>query len=156
MGKIYVKKSYIDKDSVKDIESAGYEVNYSKVNNCWVIQSDEESADEITDSLRENGWTKIDKYICNPSKIQKESAIDKVLKTLVNEDRLTEMKNYDEVGEFWVVTTPTKDSELGDICFKADIKRIILQAKGGLESSEIKGIFKGQATAKNYAKKLLA
>jgi hypothetical protein len=67
MGQIKVKGTYMDADSVKDLESAGYEVNYSEKGNYWVVLADDETADEITDSLRGNGWSKIDKNLVKES-----------------------------------------------------------------------------------------
>lgn len=42
-----------------------------------------------------------------------------------------------DTHELWWVTDPTKHSELGDICFKADLQSIQLQAIG------IKGLLLG-------------
>lgn len=55
-----------------------------------------------------------------------------------------------KVSKFWVVTKPNKNSELIDILFQADIKRMELQFKGGLASKEIIGTF----TTKNEAEKV--
>jgi len=61
----------------------------------------------------------------------------------------------DEIGDFWVVTKPTKDSLLQDICFKTNILGFVLQCKGGLKSSEINGIYKSENSAKSAAEILL-
>lgn len=55
-----------------------------------------------------------------------------------------------KVSKFWVVTKPNKNSELIDILFQADMKRMELQFKGGLVSKEIIGIF----PTKNEAEKV--
>ena len=55
-----------------------------------------------------------------------------------------------KVQNFWVVTKPTKRSTLVDILFRADMKRMELQFKGGLSGSEIIGTF----TTKNEAEKV--
>lgn len=55
-----------------------------------------------------------------------------------------------KVSKFWVVTKPSKKSELVDILFNADMKRMELQFKGGLTGNEIIGIF----TTKNEAEKV--
>jgi len=55
-----------------------------------------------------------------------------------------------KVSKFWVVTKPTKKSELIDILFHADMKRMELQFKGGLSGKKIIGIF----TTKNEAEKV--
>jgi len=54
------------------------------------------------------------------------------------------------VSNFWVEIKPTKKSELIDILFHADMKRMELQFKGGLTGKEIIGIF----TTKNEAEKV--
>jgi hypothetical protein len=55
-----------------------------------------------------------------------------------------------KVNKFWVVTKPRKNSELIDILFHADMKRMELQFKGGVSGKEIIGIF----TTKNEAEKV--
>jgi hypothetical protein len=55
-----------------------------------------------------------------------------------------------KVSKFWVLTKPNKNSELIDIFFQADMKRMELQFKGGLASKEIIGIF----TIKNEVEKV--
>jgi vacuolar-type H+-ATPase subunit I/STV1 len=63
----------------------------------------------------------------------------------------------DEVGAFWVVEKPTTNAELNDICFEcssvAEFARLV---KGGLNESDVKGIFTKEAKAKKLAEKLLA
>ena len=34
---------------------------------------------------------------------------------------------------FWIVTTPTATSELGDCCFECNFKTYALQVRGGLD-----------------------
>lgn len=55
-----------------------------------------------------------------------------------------------KVNKFWVVTKPSKNSELIDILFHAVMIRMELQFKGGLSGKEIIGIF----TTKNEAEKI--
>lgn len=55
-----------------------------------------------------------------------------------------------KVNKFWVVTKPSKKSELIDILLHADMKKMELQFKGGLSGKEIIGIF----TTKNEAEKV--
>jgi hypothetical protein len=57
--------------------------------------------------------------------------------------------------KFWVVTRPSRVSELGDICFQCTFKRLMLQTRGGLHEHEIIGIFSDEAEAKRVARKLL-
>ncbi len=55
-----------------------------------------------------------------------------------------------KVNKFWVVSKPSKKSELIDILLHADMKKMELQFKGGLSGKEIIGIF----TTKNEAEKV--
>ena len=89
MGQIKVKAKYIDKDSISDIESAGYKVEFKPdaVIKHYVISSDEDSADEIIDALRENGWKKIDVMLIHNVK---ESALDRALAVLAEEKKVYE------------------------------------------------------------------
>lgn len=57
----------------------------------------------------------------------------------------------DEVGEFWVVTAPTGQSELIDILFKRTVPGIGLQFKGGLNAEDIIGVFTDEARAREFA-----
>lgn len=59
------------------------------------------------------------------------------------------------VGKFWVVTSPTNVSTLGDILFQADVPYMMNQARGGLKESEILGIYEHKIEAERVAKKLL-
>jgi hypothetical protein len=81
--------------------------------------------------------------------------IDKILeaykRVVLNEARMV-----DEIGRFWVVTKPTKNSELGDIFFETDLFGFVLQMKGGLKENEIIGVYKNEGKAKKEAEKLLS
>ena len=46
-----------------------------------------------------------------------------------------------KVNKFWVVAKPNKNSQLIDILFNADMKRMELQFKGGLSGKEIISIY---------------
>ena len=61
----------------------------------------------------------------------------------------------DEVGEFWVVTVPTPDSELLDILFKSTVADIALSYRGGLKASELLGVFTDEGRAREFALKQL-
>jgi hypothetical protein len=61
----------------------------------------------------------------------------------------------DNVGKFYVVTSPTKHSTLGDILFEADICGMGRQYLGGLRDNEIVGLYKSKKEAMEHAKKLL-
>ena len=56
---------------------------------------------------------------------------------------------------FWVVTTPTPVSDLGDICFQCDFAQFALQVRGGLNENEIVGIYADQQAATQEAEALL-
>ena len=56
---------------------------------------------------------------------------------------------------FWVVTTPTANSDLGDVCFECDFKQFALQVRGGLEVESIVGIYADGEAAKEIATKLI-
>ena len=56
---------------------------------------------------------------------------------------------------FWVVTTPTANSELGDVCFQVDFRTYALQIRGGLEVESIVAIYSDGEAAKEIATKLI-
>ena len=58
-------------------------------------------------------------------------------------------------NKVWIVTEPTKESELVDILFQADGDRLELQFKGGLTGKEIVLITEDAAIAKAKAEELL-
>lgn len=66
------------------------------------------------------------------------------------------MKNSGMPRQFWVVTQPTRASELGDILFSCDFKRFALQIRGGLDVEEIYGIYADEQKATEDARRLLA
>ena len=68
---------------------------------------------------------------------------------------LSEVFVKDEIGKFWVVTKPTKESILLDILFESDILGMGMQFKGGLKKDEIIGFYKKGSSAKAVATKLL-
>jgi hypothetical protein len=61
-----------------------------------------------------------------------------------------------KINKFWVVTKPSKNSELADILFNSDIKGMQNQFLGGLTKSEIVGIYSTKTEAEKIARKLLA
>ncbi len=61
-----------------------------------------------------------------------------------------------KINKFWVVTKPTKNSELADILFNSDIKGMQNQFLGGLTKAEIVGIYSTKSEAERIARKLLA
>jgi len=61
----------------------------------------------------------------------------------------------DEIGHFWVVTQPTKNSEFEDIFFRSSIPNLLLNFKGGLKIDEIVLITKSETKARTKANELL-
>lgn len=61
----------------------------------------------------------------------------------------------DEIGEFYVVIKADKDHEMNDVVFKTNIFEFAQQIKGGLEKSEIHGIYKTEGKANRIGKKLM-
>ena len=54
----------------------------------------------------------------------------------------------DEIGKFFIVEKPTKDSEMEDVVYELDLPEFALQIKGGLDVKNILGIFKDKLGAK--------
>ena len=55
----------------------------------------------------------------------------------------------------WFVTKPRPLSELGDICFSTSWAGLQRQFRGGLEASEIVGVYTTDREALQHAKQLL-
>lgn len=60
-----------------------------------------------------------------------------------------------KISTLFIVTFPTKESELGDIMFEADMRMLASVFRGGLDSSDIAAIFTSEAEAKSLAVALL-
>lgn len=54
----------------------------------------------------------------------------------------------DEVGKFFVVEKPTKDSEIEDVVWECDLPMFALQVKGGLDVKNILGVYKQKSDAR--------
>jgi len=65
------------------------------------------------------------------------------------------MKSHGIPETLWFVTSPTANSELGDICFECDFERFAQQIRGGLDEGKIVGIFADETEAKELAERLL-
>jgi hypothetical protein len=79
-------------------------------------------------------------------------------KTVVSESYdISRFENIlvDEVGKFWVVTYPTINSLIQDICFESDVVYFANQMRGGLEMEEVYGFYKNEFDATKKAKELL-
>lgn len=61
----------------------------------------------------------------------------------------------DEVGKFFVVEKPSKDSTKDDILFQSDIFYFANQIKGGLHPEDVVGIYKNKSDANRIATELL-
>jgi hypothetical protein len=65
------------------------------------------------------------------------------------------MKIHGMPETFWVVTRPTENSELVDICFECGFAGLMRQVLGGLTEDEIVGVYADEEQAKEAAAKLL-
>ena len=54
----------------------------------------------------------------------------------------------DEVGKFFVVEKPGKDSEIEDVVWECDLSTFALQIKGGLDVKNILGVYKQKSDAR--------
>ena|SRR3990167_1087110 len=59
------------------------------------------------------------------------------------------------ITKLWFITKPSGVSTLADICFETDAVGLALQFRGGLEASDIVGMFDNESEAKHYANSLL-
>ena len=53
----------------------------------------------------------------------------------------------DEIGKFFIVEKPTKDSEMEDVVYELTLPEFALQIKGGLEAKNILGVYKQKSDA---------
>lgn len=53
----------------------------------------------------------------------------------------------DEIGKFFIVEKPTKDSEMEDVVYELTLPEFALQVKGGLEIKNILGVYKQKSDA---------
>ena len=54
----------------------------------------------------------------------------------------------DEVGKFFVVEKPGKNSEMEDVVWECDLPTFALQVKGGLDIKNILGVYKQKSDAR--------
>jgi hypothetical protein len=59
---------------------------------------------------------------------------------------------YGPKDEFWMVTNPTPNSELADICFSTSLENLALQLKGGLAMDADPTLFTDRAEAELEAR----
>ena len=63
---------------------------------------------------------------------------------------------YNDVPKyFWVVMTPTENSELNDIAFRTDLWSLHLQLLGGLNHQDVVAIYGDKISALNRGQELL-
>jgi len=53
----------------------------------------------------------------------------------------------DEIGKFFIVEKPTKDSEMVDVVYELTLPEFALQVKGGLDVKSILGVYKQKSDA---------
>jgi len=82
-----------------------------------------------------------------------------LLKESAELGELNEMEKHpnlvDEVGKFFVVEKPSKDSTKDDILFQSDIFYFANQIKGGLKPENVVGLYKNKSDANRIATELL-
>jgi len=54
----------------------------------------------------------------------------------------------DEIGKFFIVEKPGKDSEMDDVVWETSLPEFALQIKGGLEIKNILGVYKQKSDAR--------
>ena len=54
----------------------------------------------------------------------------------------------DEIGKFFIVEKPGKDSEMEDVVYESSLPEFALQIKGGLEIKNILGVYKQKSDAR--------
>ena len=54
----------------------------------------------------------------------------------------------DEVGKFFIIEKPTKDSEMEDVVYELSLPEFALQVKGGLDIKNILGVYKQKSDAR--------
>lgn len=61
-----------------------------------------------------------------------------------------------KIEKFYVVLIPTKDSTIDDIFYDTDIKSLGYQFIGGLNPSQVAGVYTSEKEARAFAKDFLA
>ena len=68
---------------------------------------------------------------------------------------MIDMRIHGLSSTFWVVTKPSRVSELGDICFACTFRQLMTQTRGGLHEQDIVGVYADEAEARRMAMELL-
>ena len=66
-----------------------------------------------------------------------------------------ETNMVDEIGKFFVVTSPFKDDNKEDILFESDVFSFANQVRGGLKFEEVIGLYKNKSDANRIATEAL-
>ena len=76
--------------------------------------------------------------------------VEEAKKTVKETSPITEAEKIpvDEVGKFFVVEKPKKNSEIEDVVWECDLPMFALQVKGGLEVKNILGVYKQKSDAR--------
>ena len=61
-----------------------------------------------------------------------------------------------QLFSFYIVTKPTSNSTLEDICFMSNAGGLLIQGKGGLDHNDIYGMYTERVEAEAVAKFLLS
>ena len=81
--------------------------------------------------------------------------IKEEVESIVNETRTKDFEVKDEIGKFFVVTSPYKDSTKEDILFDSDIFHFANQVKEGLKLHDVIGLYKNKSDANRIATEAL-
>ena len=73
-----------------------------------------------------------------------------LLKEVEEAEVVKEMEGIpvDEIGKFFIVEKPTKDSEMEDVVYELSLPEFALQIKGGLDIKNILGVYKQKSDAR--------
>ena len=73
-----------------------------------------------------------------------------LLKEVEEAEVVKEMEGIpvDEIGKFFIVEKPTKDSEMEDVVYELSLPEFALQIKGGLDVKNILGVYKQKSDAR--------
>jgi hypothetical protein len=81
--------------------------------------------------------------------------IKEEVESIVNETRTKDFEVVDEIGKFFVVTSPFKDDNKEDILFESDVFSFANQVRGGLKFEEVIGLYKNKSDANRIATEAL-
>ena len=81
--------------------------------------------------------------------------IKEEVESIVNETRTKDFEVKDEIGKFFVVTSPYKDSTKEDILFDSDVFHFSNKVKEGLPLHNVMGLYKNKSDANRIATEAL-